>query len=75
CVERCQMDAITPDGDRISLAKNRCIGCGLCVATCPSGALQLVRRADAVAPPKDIGAMWDVMRKALADAGGKSARD
>jgi electron transport complex protein RnfB len=68
CVSRCQMDAISRDGDRTALAENRCIGCGLCVATCPSGALQLVRHkeADATAPPEDIDAMWEVMRKALA---------
>jgi len=69
CVERCQMDAIVPDGDRITLAANRCIGCGLCAATCPSGALRLVRREDADAPPDDINKMWDVMTNARADAG------
>ncbi len=71
CVERCQMDAISPDGDRISLARNRCIGCGLCVATCPSGALRLVRRegSDDAPPPDDVDAMWRIMQQALADAG------
>jgi len=61
CVERCQMDAIAPDGERITLAVKRCIGCGLCVATCPSGALQLVRREGSEGPPGDIDEMWNVI--------------
>jgi len=71
CLPRCQMGALSEDGERIELASNRCIGCGLCVATCPTGALSLVRRegADDSPPPDDVDAMWDVMRKALADAG------
>ena len=69
CLDRCQMDAISADGDRISLATNRCIGCGLCVATCPSGALRLVRRQNADVPPDDVDEMWDIMKRALADAG------
>lgn len=44
CIERCQMDALKEKGDRISFNKDRCIGCGLCVSTCPSGALTLTRK-------------------------------
>lgn len=46
CLERCQMQAITPEGDRVKLNTDRCIGCGLCVSTCPSGALTLVRKPE-----------------------------
>lgn len=44
CLERCQMKAITPDGDSVSLNPDRCIGCGLCVSTCQGGALTLERK-------------------------------
>ena len=35
--------------------EERCIGCGLCVTTCPSEAVSLVRKApeDIVPPPRD----------------------
>ncbi len=36
---------------------NRCIGCGLCVGTCPTHSLSLVRKPKTKQPylPKDIG--------------------
>ncbi|MFC1879159.1 ATP-binding protein [Chloroflexota bacterium] len=43
CVERCQMEAIEVNGYATVLV-NRCIGCGLCVTTCETGALSLVRK-------------------------------
>jgi electron transport complex protein RnfB len=48
CLDRCQMQAITAEGDHVTLNTDRCIGCGLCVSTCPSGALTLVRKPEAV---------------------------
>jgi ferredoxin len=32
---------------------NRCIGCGLCISTCSTGALRLEAREDAPVPPLD----------------------
>jgi Fe-S-cluster-containing hydrogenase component 2 len=46
CLERCQMQAFTEEVDHVILNEDRCIGCGLCVSTCPSGALSLVRKPD-----------------------------
>lgn len=52
CLERCQMDALSAfsghgeNGDRVALNADRCIGCGLCASTCPSGALTLVRKPE-----------------------------
>jgi len=37
--------------------QERCIGCGVCVTRCDSGALALVRRETTHEPPKDY-ATW-----------------
>ena len=41
---------------KAALHLNRCIGCGLCVSTCPTGSLSLVRKPKAKQPyvAKDI---------------------
>jgi ferredoxin len=45
------MDAIYLDtGGYATLDLDRCIGCGLCVTTCPSGALSLQRKPEAEQP-------------------------
>ncbi len=46
CLERCQMQALVRDDGAVALRVERCIGCGLCVSTCPSGALTLVRKPE-----------------------------
>ncbi len=50
CLERCQMEAITPAGDVVAVDVRRCIGCGLCVTTCPEEALTLQRKPPAEQP-------------------------
>ncbi|MDP3284121.1 MAG: 4Fe-4S binding protein [Desulfobacterales bacterium] len=32
----------------------RCIGCGLCIATCPTEALSLIAKPGMDAPPRDF---------------------
>jgi electron transport complex protein RnfB len=44
CLDRCQMQAISPGDSKVSVNTDRCIGCGLCVSTCPTGALKLKRK-------------------------------
>ena len=34
------------DDDKVLLDADRCIGCGLCVTTCPTGAISLVRKPE-----------------------------
>jgi electron transport complex protein RnfB len=46
CEFRCQMEAIGVDNGYAAVNKDRCIGCGLCVSTCPEGAVALVRKPE-----------------------------
>ncbi len=50
------MDALSIDNKKAVLDLNRCIGCGLCVSTCPSDSLSLVRKPKVKQPyvPKNI---------------------
>jgi len=66
CLERCQMQALTEEVDRVTLNTDRCIGCGLCVSTCPSGALSLVRKPDSERTPIPVtmDATWRIISQA-----------
>ena len=59
--ERCQVKAIDDRGDSYRVIKERCIGCGLCVSTCPAEAIKLLPKklGDRVSPPKDEMAWYD----------------
>ncbi len=50
------MDALSINRKKALLDLNRCIGCGLCVVTCPTKSLSLVRKPKTKQPyvPKDI---------------------
>jgi Fe-S-cluster-containing hydrogenase component 2 len=58
CATRCQMDAIVFDAGPAFVKVERCIGCGLCITSCPSGALQLRTKPDPTIPPKDTGWLY-----------------
>jgi len=47
-----------PSGEAV-VNPGRCIGCGLCVPTCPSEAVRLVRKEAEPAPPVDEEALCD----------------
>lgn len=53
--ERCQVNAIEDDGSSYRVVVEKCIGCGLCVTTCPNQAVSLVRKPEEQieTPPKD----------------------
>ncbi len=64
--ERCPVTAIEAvDGEAFRVNDGRCIGCGVCVITCPSGALSLEPRPEdeRTTPPKNI-VDWSVRRAA-----------
>jgi ferredoxin len=64
CLDRCQMDALSANGDGVTFDDGRCIGCGLCVSTCPSGALTLERKSGSqdVLLPVDMVDTWRTRR-------------
>ena len=73
CLERCQMEALRAEDDRVALDADRCIGCGLCVSTCPSGALTLQRKPGSreVRLPPDLSTAWrEIAREQARRAGG-----
>jgi H+/Na+-translocating ferredoxin:NAD+ oxidoreductase subunit B len=50
CLERCQMDALMENKEANEIDLARCIGCGLCVATCPESAIEMVQKQGAPKP-------------------------
>jgi len=53
--ERCQVNAIEEGEDAYRVVREKCIGCGLCVSTCPTDAISLVRKeaGEIEAPPQN----------------------
>ena len=51
CVEACPINAITQNGGDPIINLDFCFGCGLCVPSCPSGALRMVVREKAPGVP------------------------
>jgi Fe-S-cluster-containing hydrogenase component 2 len=62
------MQALTGEVDRVALDTHRCIGCGLCVSTCPSGALSLERKPESEGAqiPATMDDTWRVISQAQA---------
>ena len=57
--ERCQVGAIVEEENRYTIVPERCIGCGLCVSTCPVDAIHLAHRApEEIATPPFTENEW-----------------
>jgi Na+-translocating ferredoxin:NAD+ oxidoreductase subunit B len=55
--ERCPMKAIEMIDDVASINTAECIGCGLCVTGCPTGAIELVDRKQMPSTPATVSEM------------------
>ena len=63
CIERCLLQALSIENERVVMDDERCIGCGACVYTCPTEALRLVRKpqAEIKAVPQDFDRLFSEM--------------
>ena len=54
--ERCPMKAIAEEEGSYHVLPERCIGCGACTGTCPTGAISLMRKPESEhdEPPADL---------------------
>jgi Fe-S-cluster-containing hydrogenase component 2 len=55
------MQALSTDDTVASINLGRCIGCGLCVPTCPENAILLVNKAQEVVPPVTEEDLFDMI--------------
>jgi Na+-translocating ferredoxin:NAD+ oxidoreductase subunit B len=61
--ERCQVNAIVQEGGKYRVTTKQCIGCGLCVSTCPEKAVSLMRKPeDEIKTPPENEIQWHIAR-------------
>jgi Fe-S-cluster-containing hydrogenase component 2 len=53
------MDALVMNNGFASVKSNRCIGCGLCVPTCPEDAIAMVKKEKEYVPPVTEEQLFD----------------
>jgi len=63
--ERCPMDAIAEGDGCYEVVRETCIGCGVCVITCPNEAISMVRKPEdqCTRPPRNM-VEWMIQRSA-----------
>ena len=61
--ERCPVGAIEESGDVYKVFPDRCVGCGVCIVTCPVESIELLERpkVEQKTPPKNI-IDWSIQR-------------
>jgi len=52
------MEALGAGDGATAVDLDRCIGCGVCVPTCPTGAVRLRAKTQETVPPRDIKALY-----------------
>jgi Fe-S-cluster-containing hydrogenase component 2 len=59
--KRCQVGAIEDQDGAYRIIRDRCIGCGLCISTCPAEAIRLIHKDPdkRVTPPLTEEAWFD----------------
>jgi Fe-S-cluster-containing hydrogenase component 2 len=60
-VKRCQTEAVKVENKISSVDLARCIGCGLCVPTCPENARCLIKKAKETVPPETEENLFDAI--------------
>jgi H+/Na+-translocating ferredoxin:NAD+ oxidoreductase subunit B len=61
--ERCQVNAIVEEDGEYRFIQEACIGCGLCVSTCPNEAITMIRKDEArQSRPPENEANWNEER-------------
>jgi len=63
CLKRCQIAAIVDKGNSMDVNHDRCIGCGLCVSTCPTEAIAMMARNCTESVPKNYMDMLTTIAK------------
>ena len=59
--DRCQVNAIIEQSGEYTVNREKCIGCGLCVSTCPTESITLLHRAEGeyITPPENETAWFE----------------
>jgi len=61
------MEALTLEDEQVVLNSDRCIGCGLCVSTCPTDSLILKRKSVSKHVPHNLETTWKEISLARAE--------
>ena len=71
------MDALAAGDEHVLFDADRCIGCRLCVSTCPSGALTLVLKPEhlRLPVPETLADTWQIIVRERARAMGLAQRE
>ncbi|MFC1516572.1 DUF362 domain-containing protein [Thermodesulfobacteriota bacterium] len=59
CVVKCQLDALSIEDNGSTVNLDRCIGCGVCVTTCPNNAIELMAKENTYVPLKDHDSLYN----------------